>query len=111
MRIVKVNVKGGEIYAVTDDGELKVTDIEDLGAKKEKQSTGFMLVDEESAVYLAIPFEQVAQLKEAALSLVAVTEKLSLAVSSQGSSPAAVDPTITESITKLKLDLEKIELL
>lgn len=105
MKLVKAENQNGDV--VTGDG-VKVPDAEtDLAL--ERDSKGFLLVDENGAEYVAFPVEDVAELVEVCGKLNDLSELLSNVPAVLGQPPAVGNPQIPQSIAALRQQLTEFK--
>lgn len=101
MKLIKAENQNGDI--VTGDA-VKVPDAStDLAL--ERNSKGFLLVDESGAEYVAFPVEDVAELVEVCGKLNDITELLSNVPAAIGQTPGGSNPAIPQSIALLRQQL------
>ena len=105
MKLVSAKNESGDI--VTGDG-VKVPDVTtDLAL--ERDSGGFLLVDENGAKYIAFPVEDIAELVEICSKINDTAELISSVPAVIGQTPAASNPQITTGIQEIKQKLEGFE--
>lgn len=105
MKLVKAENQNGDI--VTGDG-VEVPDVQtDLAL--ERDSKGFLLVDENGAQYVAFPVEDVAELVEVCGKLNDLSELLSNVPAVLGQTPAAGNPQIPQSIIQIRQQLTEFK--
>lgn len=105
MRQINAEIKQGRVF--TGD-EIEVPDAEKL-CKGERDSKGVILVDETGAKYIAIPVEDIADLKGFIELALEVSKELASTPASQGATPAAGNPQITAKIQQLESKLAEFK--
>lgn len=105
MKLVKAENQNGDI--VTGDA-VKVPDAStDLAL--ERNSKGFLLVDENGAEYVAFPVEDIAELVEVCGKLNDLSELLSSVPAVLGKTPAEGNPQIPQSIIQIRQQLTEFK--
>lgn len=98
MRVTKASAKTGKVF--NESGQ-EVTDVITT-LKLQADSDGYLLIDQNLAVYIALPVEDITTLKNISSSLLDLSNLLASTAAVVGSPPSATNPEILPKITEIQ---------